>query len=73
MLLSADDEDDSKKKRELIPLSYSDDEDDKNDKARLSKADQERKAREIVDKVPKDKDGLWSHKIKWSVVDEVRS
>ncbi|KAM0788418.1 hypothetical protein ACM66B_001555 [Microbotryomycetes sp. NB124-2] len=71
VLMSGDDEDEGKRKRELIPLSYSDDEEDlKEQTAKMSRSERDRKAREIVDKVPKSKDGLWSYKMRWNVVDE---
>lgn len=71
VLGSAEDEDEGKKKRALIPLSYSDDEDEK-PKGKLSAAEREKKAKAIGDKVPQDKEGLWSYSVKWSALTEVR-
>lgn len=70
---SAEDEDEGKKKRELIPLNYSDDEDEKPKvKGKLSAVEREKKVREIGEKVPTTKEGLWSYSIKWSALTEVR-
>ncbi|GAA6014482.1 hypothetical protein JCM8202_001551 [Rhodotorula sphaerocarpa] len=62
--LALEDEDENAaKKRELIPLEYSDEEDEA--KPRLSRADAERKAREIEEKVPSTQEGLWAWSIRW--------
>ncbi|KAK4051818.1 hypothetical protein OIV83_002523 [Microbotryomycetes sp. JL201] len=71
VLMSGDDEEEGKRKRELIPLSYSDDEEDiKEQVANMSRSERDRKAREIVDRVPRSKDALWDYKIRWNVVNE---
>ncbi|BGP38550.1 hypothetical protein JCM10450v2_002499 [Rhodotorula kratochvilovae] len=58
-----EDEDESlRKRRELIPLEYSDDE---GERPRLSRGEAERKAREIEGRVPSDKEGLWAWKVRW--------
>lgn len=62
-----EEEDTNKKKRELIPLSYSDDEDD-DTKAEKKK----RKAKDLVDAIPNDKQGLWAYETQWGKVTEVR-
>lgn len=70
---SADDDDEGKKKRALIPLSYSDDEDTtKPAKSTLSRGEQVRKAKEIEDGVPKTKEALWDYHLRWPLVTEVR-
>lgn len=68
--LALEDEDEgARKKRELIPLEYSDDE---GEKPRLSRSEADRKAREIEGKVPTDKAGLWAWKVRWKRASEVR-
>lgn len=74
----AEDEEEGKKKRELIPLDYSDDEDEKERKARakpyrMTEREKERKAREIKDDLPTSKEDLWTHRIPWSALTEVRT
>lgn len=70
---SAEDEDEGKKKRELIPLNYSDDEDEKPKvKGKLSAGERVKKVKEIGEKVPTTKEGLFSYSIKWSALTEVR-
>lgn len=75
VLGSTEDDEDGKKKRELIPLSYSDDEDDKPTKPshRLTGAERERKSREIYERIPSAKESLWIHKMPWSALSEVRT
>lgn len=73
----AEDEEEGKKKRELVPLDYSDDEDEKERKKKarakpLSAGERERKAREIKDDVPTTKEALWKYKVSWAVLSEVR-
>ncbi|GAA6003195.1 Snu71p [Rhodotorula paludigena] len=66
--LALEDEDEgARKKRELIPLEYSDDE---GEKPRLSRSEADRKAREIEGKVPTDKAGLWAWKVRWKRASE---
>lgn len=63
----ADEEDEVKQKRELIPLSYSDDEDEgKKPKARSGVTEEE-----VLVRVPEDKEGLWAWEIKWSALTQV--
>ena len=76
--IAEDDEDEGKKKRELIPLDYSDDEDEKERKARakpyrMTEREKERKAREIQENVPTLKEDLWTHRVHWSALTEVRT
>ncbi|GAA5870360.1 hypothetical protein JCM3774_002709 [Rhodotorula dairenensis] len=63
-----DEEETTTKKRELIPLEYSDDEDAP--KPRMTRTEMERKAREIDDKVPTTREGLWAFKIRWKRLSE---
>lgn len=70
--LALEDEDENAaKKRELIPLEYSDEEDDA--KPRLSRAEAERKAREIEEKVPSTQEGLWAWSVRWKKLTDVSS
>lgn len=71
-----DDGDDAvKRKRELVTLTYSDEEDDDAEEVGLTeKQKQERrtkKLKELVDKVPTDKAGLWSWEVRWDKLTEV--
>lgn len=87
MLGMGEDEEEGRRKRELIPLNYSDDEDDSKDEkpkvvekkeegtksgGRLSSREKEKQIREIEDSVPREKDGLFGWKVKWSSLNEVR-
>ncbi|BGP14510.1 hypothetical protein JCM10213_000384 [Rhodosporidiobolus nylandii] len=71
-----DEEEEGRRKRELIPLSYSDDEGEasaakkaaKAVEQRLSRGDVHKQQREIEDRVPSDKDGLWAWKVRWEVL-----
>jgi RNA-binding protein 25 len=69
-----DEEETNTKKRELIPLEYSDDDDDEGapPKPRMTRTEMERKAREIEEKVPTSKEGLWALKIRWKRLSDVR-
>jgi len=81
-----EDEEEGRRKRELIPLNYSDDEDDTKDEkpkvvekkdegskgGRMSSREKEKQIREIEDRVPREKDGLFGWKVKWSNLNEVR-
>lgn len=60
-----EDEDAGKKKRELIPLDYSDDEDSEK-KAEKKK----KKVKELVAAIPNDKESLWSYHIHWEKFNE---
>lgn len=62
----AEDEAAGKKKRELIPLNYSDDEDDE-DKIEKKR----KKVKELVSAIPTDKAGLWRYDVKWEELNEV--
>ncbi|GAA5930631.1 hypothetical protein JCM1841_006822 [Sporobolomyces salmonicolor] len=66
----AEDDEEGRRKRELIPLSYSDDEDGAKPKARLSRREAEEKTRELEGRVPSDKDGLWGWKVRWKSLNE---
>lgn len=67
--VTLEDEDEStRKKRALIPLEYSDDDDER---PRLSRGEAERKAREIEARVPNDKEGLWAWKVRWKRLNDV--
>ncbi|KAK4700504.1 RNA-binding protein 25, partial [Phenoliferia sp. Uapishka_3] len=71
----AEDEDEGKKKRELIKLDYSDDEEEKERKAkakpyRMTEREKERKARDIKEDIPTSKEDLWSHRVAWSELTE---
>ncbi|GAA5898311.1 hypothetical protein JCM8208_006941 [Rhodotorula glutinis] len=69
--LLEDDDESQRKKRALIPLEYSDDEDDEGtDRPRLSRGEAERKAGEIEARVPTDKEGLWAWKVRWKRLSE---
>ena len=61
-----EDETSGTKKRELIPLNYSDDEDDE-EKVEKKK----RKVKELVSAIPTDKAGLWRYDVKWEQLNEV--
>ena len=67
-VFGGDDEDENanKKKRELIPLSYSDDEDDEKN---IEK--KKRKLKDLVSAIPTDKVGLWQYAVRWDKLDEV--
>lgn len=67
-----DEEETNTKKRELIPLEYSDDDEDAPPKPRMTRTEMERKAREIEEKVPTSKEGLWAFKIRWKRLSDVR-
>lgn len=68
-----EDEEEGTKRRELIPLSYSDDEDDKPKASyRMSQKEKEKKAKEILARVPVEKEVLWVFKMPWSSLSEVR-
>ena len=61
-----DEEDGAKKRRELIPLSYSDDEDD------ATKAEKKkRKLKDMVSAIPNEKAGLWVYEVKWDKLNGV--
>ncbi|KWU44249.1 hypothetical protein RHOSPDRAFT_34264 [Rhodotorula sp. JG-1b] len=60
-----DEEETTTKKRELIPLEYSDDDEGAPPKPRMTRTEMERKAREIEEKVPTSKEGLWAFRIRW--------
>ncbi|GAA5886101.1 hypothetical protein JCM5296_007089 [Sporobolomyces johnsonii] len=66
----AEDDEEGRRKRELIPLSYSDDEDEAKPKARLSRREAEEKTREVEGRVPSDKVGLWGWKVRWKSLNE---
>ncbi|KAM0754808.1 hypothetical protein T439DRAFT_377233 [Meredithblackwellia eburnea MCA 4105] len=73
VLGSAEDDEDGKKKRELIPLSYSDDEDEEKPrvgKLAMSASERERKIEEIESEVPQSKDALWSYQVAWGSLSE---
>ncbi|GAA5884409.1 hypothetical protein JCM6882_005238 [Rhodosporidiobolus microsporus] len=65
-----DEEEEGRRKRALIPLSYSDEEGEKKveEKPRLSREEVHRKQREIEDGVPSGKDGLWGWSVRWDVL-----
>jgi len=63
----ADEEDDVKKKRELIPLSYSDDEDDDKKPQVSGRAKRE----SVLAAVPDNQAGLWAFHIKWNALNKV--
>ncbi|KAK4058452.1 hypothetical protein OIO90_000611 [Microbotryomycetes sp. JL221] len=66
-----DDDDEGKSKRALVPLDYSDDEEDlKEQTSRMSRSERDKKAREIIARVPDSKDLLWAYKVRWNNVDE---
>lgn len=68
-----DEEETNTKRRELIPLEYSDDDDEgAPPKPRMTRTEMERKAREIEEKVPASKEGLWAFKIRWKRLSNVR-
>lgn len=79
VLGAGDEEDEGKKRRELIPLDYSDDEEEKEKKRRsnvstskLSAAEQAKKKVEILHSIPTSKDAIYSFRIDWSLLSEVR-
>jgi RNA-binding protein 25 len=63
-----EDDDTNKKKRELIPLNYSDDEEDVEKKLEKKK----RKVKELVSAIPTEKEALWKYEIRWDELNEVR-
>ena len=67
-----DEEETTTKKRELIPLEYSDDDEGAPPKPRMTRTEMERKAREIEEKVPTSKEGLWAFRIRWKRLSDVR-
>ncbi|GAA5967044.1 hypothetical protein JCM11641_000422 [Rhodosporidiobolus odoratus] len=72
-LAMEDEEEEGRRKRALIPLSYSDDEEgprpsSKAEVKRPSREETHRKQREIEDKVPNDRSGLWEWKVRWDVL-----
>lgn len=78
-----EEEEEANKRRELIPLNYSDDEEEdekekdklsreRKDNSRLSEREKERKRKEVREKVPGSVEGCWGVRIKWSGVNEVR-
>jgi hypothetical protein len=80
-----EDEEEGRRKRELIPLSYSDDEDekpkkeatatdkDKDKKPRLTGREKEKRIMEIEDSIPRDKEKLFGWDVKWSGLNDVRT
>lgn len=81
-LLGAEDDDEvDKKKRALIPLSYSDEEDDDHDtprrseksrgKGTMSSSERDRKERALFNQVPTKREAIWSYSIDWSTLSEV--
>ncbi|CAG8498179.1 44435_t:CDS:10 [Gigaspora margarita] len=52
-------------KRLLVPLEYSDDEDDEK-----RTEDRKRKIKDLVETIPTDKEGLWKWNVKWEELDE---
>lgn len=79
VLGAGDEEDEGKKRRELIPLDYSDDEEEKERKgrlkvpvSRLSSSEQEKKKVEILHSIPTTKEAICSFEIEWSLLSEVR-
>jgi hypothetical protein len=74
-------EEESVKKRELIPLSYSDDEDDAGGRKkkestrpnrRMTDRERERKTKDVTASVPSTKEGLWAFKMPWVELSDVR-
>ncbi|GAA5829467.1 hypothetical protein JCM11251_005061 [Rhodosporidiobolus azoricus] len=70
-----DEEEQGRRKRELIPLSYSDEEGEggktageKEEPKRMSREEVHRKQREIEDQVPSSKDALWGWQVRWDVL-----
>ncbi|KAI5481570.1 hypothetical protein MNV49_002796 [Pseudohyphozyma bogoriensis] len=70
VLGTADDEDEGKKKRALIPLTYDDEIEPVVPGQRLSQAEKERKAREIFERIPSAKESLWTYKMAWGSLSE---
>lgn len=76
---AADDQEETgKKKRELVRLTYSDDEgevEDENERGLTQEEKVERRKRkikELVDTIPTSKEGLWAYEIRWERMTEVR-
>lgn len=73
-----DEEEEGKKRRQLIPLTYSDDEDAEDVKRkrrsahRMTPAEKQRKARDLRDSLPRDKEALFEMRVRWSLVSDVR-
>ncbi|GAA5948560.1 hypothetical protein JCM3765_004925 [Sporobolomyces pararoseus] len=68
-----EEEEEGRRKRELIPLSYSDDEDEKpkkDEKKRLTGREKEKRIMEIEDSIPREKEKLFGWDIKWSSLNE---
>ncbi|CAG8472344.1 10031_t:CDS:10 [Dentiscutata heterogama] len=53
------------KRRVLVPLEYSDDEDDEK-----RTEDRKRRIKDLVETIPTDKEGLWKWNVKWEELDE---
>ena len=75
---AADDaEEVGKKKRELIPLNYSDDEEeDEEEKGMTADEKMERrrkKIKQLVESIPTDQAGLWAWEVRWDKLTEVRN
>ncbi|GAA6061412.1 hypothetical protein JCM10212_004470 [Sporobolomyces blumeae] len=78
--LGEDDDEEGRRKRELIPLSYSDDEGEGDASGKpaakemaskgMSSREKETKIRAIEDRVPRDKDALFGWKVKWDSLNE---
>lgn len=74
VLGAADDEEDGKKRRKLIPLTYDDVVDEAPTKPghRLTAAERDRKSRDVLERIPVTKESLWAHKMLWADLSEVR-
>lgn len=86
VLSMGEEEEEGRRKRELIPLSYSDDEDesakkgastgadkDTDKKTRLTGREKEKRIMEIEDSIPREKDKLFGWDVKWASLNEVSS
>ncbi|KAG0208226.1 hypothetical protein BGX28_000754 [Mortierella sp. GBA30] len=68
-----EDEKETKKRRVLVPVKYSDDESDETDKTNANTVDKEKKTEEIkalIQSIPAEAQGLWNWSIQWQYVSE---
>lgn len=74
--LADDDDGTIKRKRELIPLSYSDDEAEDEEEAGMTNEQKLERRREkiksLVETIPVEKEGLWAWEVRWDKLNEVR-
>jgi RNA-binding protein 25 len=63
---------DDKSKRKLVPLEYTEEEQQAVGRSNIPQADKKKKSiKSLIEHIPTTKDELFGYKIEWSVVDEV--